>query len=181
MDTSKTLALRAARNTTVASLVTPAAERLSRPPAPAPARSVVAAPQRVATLAVTARLAPQARAGAQARGRPVIQGAHRDVLLGRPVLIVYNGAGRRHADQLHAQLSQRGWSLSIANRRTPAPRVTTVRYDASAQRLAQALAHSLRIPVKLERCQTRCTGLTILVGEQVAVGPALARPSHKVS
>jgi hypothetical protein len=180
--TNKPPAPPAVRNTRLGSAVASATRKANAPPAQAPARSAAAAPRHMATLAVAARPAPQA-ASAGARASDRFKATPSGALLGRPVLIIYNGAGRRRADQLHAQLSRRGWSLSIVNWRTPAPRVTTVRYDASAQRLAQALARSLRIPVKLERCQFRCTGVTILVGEQVGVRTAatVTGPSRKLS
>jgi hypothetical protein len=110
------------------------------------------------------------------------QGARAGVLLGRPILIVYSGAGHQHAAQLRAQLSRRGWAMTVANWRAPAPRITTVRYAPSAQRVAQALARSLRMPVSLERCQFRCSGVTIFVARQEGWRrtATLTGPSRKV-
>jgi hypothetical protein len=146
------------------------------------ARSAAVTPRPAATLRASPRPASKVTTAGLSVNRALVAG-HSTVLLGRPVLIVYSAAGRRNADHLRAQLTHRGWSLTLANRRTPAARVTTVRYDVSNQRLALALARSLRIPVNLERCRFRCSGVTILVGEQNVLRTAAATtaPARKAS
>jgi hypothetical protein len=105
---------------------------------------------------------------------PKAKPARGQVLLGRPVTLVYATSDRRKADQLRAQLNHRGWYLTAANRRATAPRTTTIRYEPGKQKIALALARSIRIPVKLERCRARCSGVTIFVGSQGVLRTATA-------
>lgn len=128
----------------------------ARPTESKPAPVFVHAPLAKSTSTLgTATAAPQPAA----RSR-------RPALMGRPVQVLYNGAGKRSADQLRAQLSRRGWTLAVANVRSTAPAQTTIRYAPANERVALALARSLRIPVKLERCRARCSGVIILVGQK---------------
>jgi hypothetical protein len=156
----------------------------SAPAKVAPAR-VAAAPSRPVHVALQKTSAPVTPRAKSAPPRAHQFDQPRAVaLLGRPLRIVYSGADRRPAEQLRAQLSHRGWTLALASQRAPAPRITTVRYDASNQRVALALARSLRIPVKLERCRIRCSGVTVLVGGQSILQTAThdtIRRSSKVS
>jgi hypothetical protein len=145
----------------------------------APPKSPGPAPVR--TTALTRPTSGLAREAAPARQSA--QAPRASALLGRPVLVIYGGSGRREADKLRTQLARRGWTLAVATGRAPTPAITTVRYNASSQRVALALARSLRIPVKLERCRMRCSGVTILVGGQQPLRAAAApdRQSRKVS
>jgi hypothetical protein len=115
-----------------------------------------------------ASLTPPAQVARPAASPPVrlvkVQAPRRQLLLGRPVTVVYASADRRKADQLRFQLARRGWTLAAANRRVTPPQVTTIRYEPSKQKIAYALARSLRIPVKFERCRNQCAGVTIFVG-----------------
>lgn len=139
---------------------------------------VMKAPRKAAAALVVASAAPPPERAAVKVGPPRAVG-----LLGRPVMVVYNGSGRRSADQLRAHLARRGWTLALTNGRSAAPSITTIRYAAGSQRIAFALAHSLRIPVKLEACRARCSGVTIMIGGRGVLRTAAAnsQPSRKAS
>jgi hypothetical protein len=96
--------------------------------------------------------------------------------MGGPVRLIYTRSERRAADQMRLQLSRRGWTLAGSLSRQPAPRDSVIRYERAHQRVAFALAHSLRIPVKLERCAGRCGGVTLILGDR---GPA--RPGRRLA
>ncbi|MDB5436834.1 MAG: hypothetical protein JWR47_3091, partial [Phenylobacterium sp.] len=85
--------------------------------------------------------------------------------IGRALVIIDASGNRRVADALRLQLARRGWSVPGARLPSLARRgQTTIRYAAAHATVARALANSLRIPVKLERCARPCQGVSLILG-----------------
>jgi LytR cell envelope-related transcriptional attenuator len=145
----------------VASSLTPQAYGLtSRPPeeraAPAPRQAVASVPVRTASLT---------RAVATIAAPPAFQRPTGSSFIGRALVIIDASGNRRVADALRLQLARRGWSVPGARLPSVAKRSqTTIRYAAAHATVARALANSLRMPVKLERCARPCRGVSLILG-----------------
>lgn len=86
--------------------------------------------------------------------------------MGKPVKLVFSASQRRAASQLQFQLGRRGWTLASVSTRSAVTARSVIRYEPAQERIAFALARSLRIPVRLERCLHRCSGVTLVLGER---------------
>jgi len=83
-------------------------------------------------------------------------------LLGRPITLV--AADRKAGEALRRELVRQGWTVAVSTERTRAPRESVIRFQPAHQRVALALAHSLRIPAKLQSCRLGCSGVSLVIG-----------------
>jgi hypothetical protein len=85
--------------------------------------------------------------------------------IGRPLVIVDASGSRRTAETVRLQLVRRGWTIPAARLQSGVGRSqTTIRFASINVVVARALANSLRIPVKLERCGHTCQGVSLILG-----------------
>ncbi|HEX5262944.1 MAG TPA: LytR C-terminal domain-containing protein [Phenylobacterium sp.] len=85
--------------------------------------------------------------------------------IGRPLVIVDASGNRRAAESVRLQLVRRGWTIPPARLQTGVGRSqTTIRFASIHAVVARALANSLRIPVRLERCGHTCQGVSLILG-----------------
>ena len=132
-------------------------------PAPRPV-GPAAAPRQVAA-SVPVRRASLTRAVAAIVQPPAPRRSTGSGFIGRALVIIDASGNRRVADALRLQLARRGWSVPGARLPSLARRgQTTIRYAAAHATVARALANSLRIPVKLERCARPCQGVSLILG-----------------
>lgn len=125
-----------------------------------------AAPKRAVT-----RQAPPAQTPAVVRvsrvaAQPSVAPAPRTVaLVGRSLTLV-NASGRQSgAEATRLHLVRRGWSAPSRFVRTGSvAQRTTIRYPQRNRQVALALARTLPFPARLEACNTRCVGISILIG-----------------
>jgi LytR cell envelope-related transcriptional attenuator len=142
------------------SLAPPAYGTANRPPEDRPAPAA-----RQAAASVPARSAGLTRAVATIAPTPAPRRATGSGFIGRALVIIDASGNRRVADALRLQLARRGWSVPGARLPSLARRgQTTIRYAAAHAAVARALANSLRIPVKLERCARPCRGVSLILG-----------------
>jgi len=132
-------------------------------PVPRPA-GAVAAPRQVAA-AAPVRAGSQTRALAIIARPPAPRRPTGSGFIGHALVIIDASGNRRVADALRVQLAHRGWTVPGARLPSMARRgQTTIRYAAAHATVARALANSLRIPVKLERCARPCRGVSLILG-----------------
>ncbi len=105
--------------------------------------------------------------------------AHPAALIGRRLVIVDATGNHKAAQSVLLQLAHRGWSVPSNRLPTATSRSqTTVRYSAANALVARALANSLKISVKLERCVLPCSGVSLILGADVR---SPVRTLHAVS
>jgi hypothetical protein len=136
------------------------------PPPPAKPRLIAVAPgvMRLEAGGPTGAVSIPAR-GAPimlARGGPLP--AHSGLMLtGHPLTIVDASGSSDGAQRVRQTLAGRGWTIQIAS---TAPRTsqTVIRYDRDNLPIAQGLARSLPMPVRLAECMDACSGVRLIVG-----------------
>ncbi|HSV02900.1 MAG TPA: hypothetical protein VLI41_06805 [Phenylobacterium sp.] len=153
----------------------------SRQPARAPNAAPAAAQEApsAASAAVAAHLQPAAwtASAANTAGRAPEPGrsaaSTQPPLLGGPVTLI--AADRKAAAALKRELARQGWTVAISPASSRASRESVIRFQPAHRRVALGLAHSLRIPVKLQACGFGCSGVSLVVGTDAFAQYAGAR------
>lgn len=143
-------------------------------PAVSPVRQIAATPALAAAQVVEKAERPGPRQIAVSPNAPrvelPVQTAAVTMLLptmsGLPVMVV-NATGQEGAgDPVRRHLESRGWTApraaSVEGLRQAA---TTIYYSAAEKRIANGLAHTLTVPVRLVLCAQPCRGVQLLLGE----------------